>query len=167
VGYDLKDIGLYLQDQWQINDRLTVTLGARYERTFLPPPPAANPAFPLTGAPLHFGTVNLMPRIGLAYRADNKTVIRIGEGTYYARFVAGLLDDIYTGNGMHQVSDNLTSSNSALLAAGPVFPNALSGPVTGITAGASTLDVLSPSSRHLTRSRGQSPSSGKSARIWR
>jgi len=143
VAYDLKDIGLYLQDQWQVNDRLTVTLGARYERTFLPPPPAANPAFPLTGAPLRFGTVNLMPRIGLAYRADNKTVIRIGAGTYYARFVAGLLDDVYTGNGMYQVSDTL--SNATLIAAsGPTFPNALSGPVAGITGGASTLDVLSP-----------------------
>jgi len=38
----------------------------------------------------------------------------------------------------------LTSSNSALLAAGPVFPNALGSPVTGITSGASTLDVFSP-----------------------
>jgi len=71
-------------------------------------------------------------------------VIRAGAGTFYARLIGGLLNDLYTGNGIYQISDSLSSSNSSLLAAGPVFPNALTAPVTGITAGASTLDVLSP-----------------------
>jgi hypothetical protein len=85
-----------------------------------------------------------MPRVGLAYRLSDKTVVRAGLGTFFARFVAGTLDDIYPGNGIFQVSDSLTSSNAALFAAGPVFPNALAAPVTGITSGASTLDVMSP-----------------------
>ncbi|MGA2114864.1 MAG: TonB-dependent receptor [Bryobacteraceae bacterium] len=144
VKYAIKDVALYLQDQWTVSDRLTVTLGARYERTFLPPPPATNPLYPLTGAKLHTGTVDLMPRVGLAYRLSDKTVVRAGLGTFFARFVAGTLDDIYPGNGIFQVSDSLTSSNAALFAAGPVFPNALAAPVTGITSGASTLDVMSP-----------------------
>ena len=144
VNYAIKDLGLYLQDQWQATSRLSLTLGARYERSFLPPPPAANPSFPLTGATLHTGSVNLMPRVGLSYRLNEKTVIRAGAGTFFARFVAGTLDDIYPGNGIFQISDSLTSSNSTLLAAGPVFPNALAAPVTGLTSGASTLDVLSP-----------------------
>jgi outer membrane receptor protein involved in Fe transport len=145
VQYAIKDIGIYLQDQWQATDRLTVNVGARYERSFLPAPPAANPLFPLTGAPYHFGTVNLMPRIGLAYRLNDKTVLRAGAGTFFARMIAGIFDDTLTGNGIYQVSDSLTSSNATLLAAGPVFPNALANPVTGITQGASTLDVISPS----------------------
>jgi hypothetical protein len=144
VSYAIKDLAFYLQDEWKVSDRLTVTLGARYERTFLPSPPATNSLYPLTGAPLHTGTVDLMPRVGLAYRLNDKTVIRAGAGTFFARFVSGMLDDIYPGNGIFQISDSLTSSNSALLAAGPVFPNALTAPVTGITSGASTLDVMSP-----------------------
>ncbi len=144
VDYTIKDIGFYLQDQWRVSDRLTVVFGARYERSFMPPPPAANPSYPLTGAPLHTGTVNLMPRVGLAYRLNDKTVIRAGAGTFFARVIGGMLDDVYTGNGIYQISDSLTSSNASLLAAGPVFPNALGAPVTGITSGASTLDVLSP-----------------------
>ena len=144
VDYSIQDIGIYLQDQWQASDRLTVTLGARYERTFMPPPPAANPLYPLTGAPLHTGTVNLMPRIGLAYRLDDKTVIRAGAGTFFARVIGGMLDDVYTGNGIYQISDSLSSSNATLLAAGPTFPNALAAPITSITSGASVLDVLSP-----------------------
>jgi hypothetical protein len=142
VDYTIKDVGFYLQDQWKVSDRLTVTVGARYEHSFAPPPPTANPLFPLTGAPLHTGTLDLMPRVGVAYRLNDKTVIRGGLGTFYARLVGGLLDDVLTGNGLYQVTDNL--SNAALIAQGPTFPNALSGPLTNLTQGASTLDVLSP-----------------------
>jgi outer membrane receptor protein involved in Fe transport len=144
VDYTLKDIGLYLQDEWQASDRLTVTLGARYERTFMPPPPATNPLYTLTGAALHTGTMNLMPRVGLAYKLNDKTVVRAGAGTFFARVIGGMLDDVETGNGIYQVSDSLSRSNATQLADGPVFPFALASPVTGLTAAASTLDVLSP-----------------------
>jgi outer membrane receptor protein involved in Fe transport len=142
VNYGLKDIGLYLMDQWQVTDRLTLTLGARYEYTFMPPPAQANPLFPMTGESLPSGTRDLAPRIGIAYRFNDKTVIRAGAGTFFARQVSGILDDIYTGNGIYQVSDNL--SNAALIAQGPLFPNALSGPLTNLTQSASVLDVLAP-----------------------
>ena len=56
VDYSLKDIGFYLQDEWRASNRLTLTMGARYERTFMPPPPATNTLYPLTGATLHTGT---------------------------------------------------------------------------------------------------------------
>ncbi len=142
VNFAIKDVGFYIQDQWKVNDRLTVNLGARYEHTFAPPPPAANPLYPLTGAPLHTGAVDLMPRIGISYRINDKTVIRGGAGTFFARLIGGMLDDVYTGNGIYQISDNL--SNAGLIAQGPVFPNALAAPLTSIVGGASTLDVLSP-----------------------
>jgi hypothetical protein len=144
VDYKIQDVGFYLQDQVKVTDKLTLTLGARYEHTFAPPPPAVNTAYPLTGASLHMGTLNLMPRIGLAYKLNDKTVIRAGAGTFFARLVGGLIDDVYTGNGIYQVSDSLTSSSPSLLAAGPVFPNSLAAPISSIVGGASTLDVLSP-----------------------
>lgn len=144
VDYKIKDIGFYLQDQVKLTDRLSLTLGARYEYTIAPPPPPTNSAFPLTGAPIHTGRVDLMPRVGLVYKINEKTVVRAGFGTFFARLVGGLLDDVYTGNGIYQISDSLTSSNPTLFAAGPNFPNALASPVTGLTSGASTLDVMSP-----------------------
>ena len=142
VNYGLKDIGIYLMDQWQVNNRLTVTAGARYEYTFMPPPAQTNPLYPATGRSMPSGTLDLAPRLGIAYRLNDKTVIRAGIGTFFARQISGIIDDIYTGNGIYQVSDNL--SNAALVAQGPTFPNALAGPLTSITQGASTLDVFSP-----------------------
>jgi outer membrane receptor protein involved in Fe transport len=142
VGFAIQDVGFYVQDQWKATDRLTVTLGARYEHTIAPPPAATNPLYPMTGESIHTGAFNLMPRIGLAYRLNDKTVIRAGMGTFYARLVGGILDDVYTGNGIYQISDSL--SNATLIAQGPTFPNALAAPLTNITQGASTLDILAP-----------------------
>jgi hypothetical protein len=142
VDYGLKDIGMYLMDQWQATSRLTLTLGVRYEYTFMPPPAQENPLFPMTGESLPSGTRDFAPRIGVAFKLNSKTVIRGGAGTFFARQVSGILDDVYTGNGIYQVSDSL--SNAALIAQGPVFPNVLSAPLTNLTQSASTLDVLSP-----------------------
>ena len=111
MQYAIKDVGFYLQDQWKVSDRLSVTIGARYEHSFAPPPPAENPLFPLTGATLHTGgDMNLMPRLGVAYRLNDKTVIRGGAGTFYARLVGGILDDVLTGNGLYQISDTLSNA---------------------------------------------------------
>ena len=46
VDYIIKDIGFYLEDQWKATDSLTLTVGARYEHSFMPPPPTANPSVP-------------------------------------------------------------------------------------------------------------------------
>jgi hypothetical protein len=142
VDYSLKDIGMYIMDQWQVSNRLTVTMGLRYEYTFMPPPAKENPLFPMTGESLPSGTRDLAPRIGFAYRINEKTVLRASAGTFFARQVSGILDDVYTGNGIYQVSDSLT--NATLIAQGPTFPNALAAPLTSVVQGASTLDVLSP-----------------------
>ena len=55
-----------------------------------------------------------MPRIGLAYRLNDKTVIRAGAGTFFARLVGGMLDDVYTGNGIYQISDTLEQRDADL-----------------------------------------------------
>jgi hypothetical protein len=145
VAYSIRDFGMYLNDQWQVNKRLTVTLGARYEHTIAPPPPAANPLYAATADPIPTGNVNLMPRIGLAYKANDKTVIRAGAGTYFARLVGGMIDDVYTGNSLVQTQVSLTNP-TLINASGPVFPNVLSTPPGGnVTSGPGvTLDVLKP-----------------------
>ena len=104
-------IALYLQDDWRINDRLTLNLGLRwdsdrpvterFDRTswfdFGAALPLTVPGLPpLTGG-LRFAGIdgasrgsknpdndNLGPRIGLAYKVSRTTVVRSGFGIMYA-----------------------------------------------------------------------------------
>jgi len=92
----------YASDTWQVSKKLTVAIGLRWE---LYPP--ALPAFPgqfsnfipssntlvvggVGGNPNNGGLVNhlnyLAPRLGLAYRLTEKTVLRAGVGVSYTPF---------------------------------------------------------------------------------
>ncbi len=100
----------YLNDQWQVNDRLTLNIGLRWERsgnfserfdnmTALSLD-SVNPLSAETGLDLRgqLALVNsdlrrprtalddrnsFAPRLGIAYRVDDKTVIRTGYGVFW------------------------------------------------------------------------------------
>jgi hypothetical protein len=100
----------YASDTWQVSKKLTVAIGLRWE--IYPP---GLPAFPgqfsnfipssntlvvggVGGNPNNGGLVNhlnyLAPRLGLAYRLTEKTVIRTGIGVSYTPFE----DNTYINN---------------------------------------------------------------------
>jgi hypothetical protein len=101
-----KVYNLYFQDKWQVSQRLTLDLGARWEYW-----PADTPQFPagfsnynpanntlvlagLGGNSLNMGIKNypknIYPRIGFAYRLDEKTVVRGGFGmSSFYRYTTG------------------------------------------------------------------------------
>jgi Carboxypeptidase regulatory-like domain/TonB dependent receptor len=143
VDYTIREIGTYLQDQWRATQKLTVTYGLRYEYSIAPTPPVVNPDWPETGK-IHTGPLDLMPRLGIAYRVNDKTVVRGGYGTFYARLVGGLIDNVFTGQGLYQTSISLSETNPVQKAAGPVFPNALAAPPTGSSVAASSLEFTAP-----------------------
>jgi hypothetical protein len=89
--------GFFIVDNWQATKKLTLNLGLRYElptvpytvngyatilnpsQTALIPSTLPDPGFKFIN-PNH---KNFAPRIGLAYRLTDKTVIRAGYGIYY------------------------------------------------------------------------------------
>ena len=90
-----RSLGLYARDQWQVRKNLTLTYGLRYEYYPLAHldhygfdryDPATNMVLlgGLGGVPdntgVNTGAGNFGPRLGIAYRIGEKTVIRIGYG---------------------------------------------------------------------------------------
>jgi len=88
--------GFFVQDKWQVNQRLTLTYGLRYELPTVPQSTTGNgtilnpeqtafiPSTVPSKIPYHQGDKNnFAPRIGLAYRMPSKFVVRAGFGLYY------------------------------------------------------------------------------------
>jgi hypothetical protein len=75
-----------MQDDWHLNDRLTLNLGVRYDllwnmfqnqEEFLP--------FMESGRPQN--ATNIQPRLGFVYQWNPRTVVRGGAGKYYGEMV--------------------------------------------------------------------------------
>ncbi|HEX6899400.1 MAG TPA: TonB-dependent receptor [Thermoanaerobaculia bacterium] len=71
---DNKTLGVFVQDDWRLDDRLTLSLGLRYDREDVTD-----------------DGDNYAPRLGFAWdpAGDGKTVVRGGWGRFYDRFQLG------------------------------------------------------------------------------
>jgi outer membrane receptor protein involved in Fe transport len=143
ADFKIHEFDWYVQDQWKVNSRLTLNAGVRWDKSLSMNFPVTNPDWPNTGF-IHTPSANFAPRLGLTYRLDDKSVIRMGYGIFYARLLGGLVDDLWTTNGLYQTAQTLSASTPAQLAAGPVFPNILSAPATGASVSATTIQFADP-----------------------
>jgi hypothetical protein len=100
--YHQQEMGAFIQDQWKITDRFTVTPGIRYDwQNFL--------------ATRRLG---FSPRASFAWllNDDSKIVLRGGGGIYYDRFGSGPLLDLtrYENARRHSVSLSLDPATSCI-----------------------------------------------------
>jgi hypothetical protein len=127
VDTNMAELAFFVQDQWRITPKLTITPGVRYEYSFLPQPTQTNSVWPLTGV-IPTTSKNFAPRLGLAYSIDSKTVVRGGYGIFFNRYTSSTIENVFVSNGLLQSSYSLSSSGAtgpAQVAAGPAFPAAL------------------------------------------
>lgn len=125
VDVGMPELSLFLQDEWHLSPKLTITPGIRYEHSFIPQPSISNPAVPATATIPNNG-LGLAPRFGIAYALNDKTSLRTGYGIFFNRFTTSAIENLFITNGVYQSNYFLSSSGStgpAQLAAGPAFPN--------------------------------------------
>jgi hypothetical protein len=146
--------GVYFQDSWRVNRRLTLHLGLReelqqarserYDRQNnfdfnIPNPLAQQTGLPLKGglvfaSPGHRGAwetdkLNLAPRFGMAFKLTDKLVLRGGYGIFYPQTGGGTRDGFSTTTTWVSTlgGDGINPNNSALLR--NPFPQGISQPV--------------------------------------
>jgi hypothetical protein len=122
----VRDFNFFVQDQWRVNQRLTLNYGIRYEYAQFSQPATFNSDYAATGRINQPGK-NFAPRLGFAYSLDqaSKTVLRASYGIFYARMPGALVGNLHQNNGVTQRPITLQSNIAADLAIGPVFPSRL------------------------------------------
>lgn len=135
------NLSFYGQDDWKISNRLTLNLGLRYEIS--PPwidrynkmgifdidtvPGQAKLVYASDGSRYDRALVttdknNFMPRAGLAYKLNDKTVLRAGYGLYYSYMEPFGDNEFLIGNPPFAYGVTLagsTTNAAVILAAGP------------------------------------------------
>lgn len=129
----------FVQDDWRVNDALTVNLGLRYD--FISPPyerdnrlanfdpGLARLAYASDGSLAQRALVqpdrnNVGPRVGLVYRFDDRTVLRGGYGVFYNALDRIGSEDQLALNppGLRNISQQTTSTTTPVLVMRNGFP---------------------------------------------
>jgi hypothetical protein len=118
---NLFDLGVYLQDDWKVNNQLTLNLGIRYDLDTYDQPSVQNPDALLAGfdtSRINKDYNNVAPRFGFAWAplASNRLVLRGGYGIFFSRTPAITLSTAFSQNGLAVQSRSIPSTS-------PLFPN--------------------------------------------
>jgi hypothetical protein len=137
VFFTTTDYNVFIQDTWQVNNKLTLNLGLRYEYQQFPQPGdtevrgvkfTGNPAYPATTR-FNQDKNNFGPRVGFTYDVDgsHKTLVRGGWGIYYGRSSNSVISSALTNNAVTFA----TYSFGPTSAGAPQYPNVFNAPPSG------------------------------------
>lgn len=122
ADHNTQSYNFYSQDSYQVNRKLTLSYGLRYERLQYP---GLDPNAPIINSrTVRTDPFNFAPRVGFALQTDSKTVIRGGIGVFYDTLNLRLLSQVIRQNGSNVLSYTITPAT----AGAPIFPNLLASP---------------------------------------
>ena len=121
------NIGLFIQDAWTVNNKLTINLGVRTERERVPTY-IVGPEYPEYAVEFNFGD-KLAPRLGFAYdiKGDGKWKAFGSWGVFYDIFKLELPRGSFGGDKWIEYYYTLDNPNPEALASSTSCPPACSG----------------------------------------
>ncbi|HEX7181335.1 MAG TPA: TonB-dependent receptor [Thermoanaerobaculia bacterium] len=114
---DIFEVSAFLEDEWDLRDNITLTMGLRYDRQEFEQPEVRNPDPQLAAAGidtsfLNIDDDNIAPRVGLAWSPTPKTVVRAGYGLFYGRTPAIMVGTAHSNNGINVQTVTFTGSQA-------------------------------------------------------
>ena len=116
--FGVQQFGLYLQDQWMLSDRLTLSLGARFDVP-VNDAPATNPALAsstlgITTGDFPSGNMLVSPRLGFNWdiSGQSNTILRGGVGLFTGRIPYVWLSNAFVGTGLETVLLTCTGAST-------------------------------------------------------
>jgi hypothetical protein len=140
---NLKETGLFIQDEWHAMPYLTINAGVRYDRQAVAQPTVQNPDAQLLAAGYTTNRIpidnnNFAPRLGVAWTpgSSNRTVVRAGYGIFYGRTPSIMYGTAMSNNGINVQTINFTGN---LI---PTYPAIYSSLPSGVTLPKPTIFVF-------------------------
>lgn len=127
---DIFEVAVFVQDEWKLRKKVTLTAGLRYDLQSFAQPPVGNPDPELLAAGIDTGFLktdknNVAPRLGLAWSPNSKTVVRAGYGLFYGRTPSIMVGTAHSNNGISVVPIRFTGALAPTYPA--VFPSVPAG----------------------------------------